>query len=279
MTRLFIATVGAWIAVSSCLAADKAALVEAERAKLRGTWQLVSAEANGKQTPVDVVAKIRVVIAGNTHSVYLGDKALAHDVAWHVDPTTDPKSTTDTINDGPDKGKQIRGIYRLEGDTLTSCVGPVDGPRPTEFSAGAGSGQTLRIFRRVKDETKAEAVRAEMKRFEGTWRFVSMEMNGKAIPVDALKDSRLVFDADRFTSRGGETGEGRFVVDPTVRPKTIDITLDLGPGKTATILGIYELEGDTYRICSALFGKSRPTDFSTGADSGRGLSVMTREKP
>ena len=167
------------------------------------------------------------MISGNKHSVRLGDEVVVHDVSWEIDPTTDPKSSTDTINDGPHKGKQIRGIYRLDGDTLTSCVGPIDGPRPTKFTATPGSGQTLRVLRRVTDDgAKDEAVKAELKRFEGTWKFVSMVFNGKAVPEESFKDSRMVCEGDRFSTKGNEEeAHGTFRVDPTVKPKTIDIAL------------------------------------------------------
>jgi uncharacterized protein (TIGR03067 family) len=128
-----------------------------------------------------------------------------------------------------------------------------------------------------RDEaSKAEAVKAELKRFEGTWKYVSLEMNGKLVPEASLKDSRLVFEGDRFTSKGDATSTGTFVVDPTVMPKTIDISVEAN-GQKFKVLGIYTLEGDTYKICSSLGGKPRPTDFS-GKGAGRGLTIMTREK-
>ena len=279
MRGAFFAAIGIGMAASAGLAGD-ATEVEKERAKFQGTWQLVSAETDGAKTPDDFVAKVRVIISGASHSVRIGDEVVAHDVAFDIDPTTVPKSTTDTIPDGPDKGKKIRGIYRLEGDTLTSCVGPVDGPRPSEFTAKEGSKQTLRVFHRVKDAApKDEAARAEFKRFEGTWAFVSMEINGKAVPVANLKDSRLIFKDERFTSKGEDTNEGTFAVDPAAKPKTIDIKVSVGEGKTITILGIYKFEGDSYTICSALPGKPRPTEFSARAGGGQGLTVMKRETP
>jgi hypothetical protein len=43
-----------------------------------------------------------------------------------------------------------KGIYELNGDTLKSCVASPGKERPTEFSAKAGSGHTLRVFKCVK---------------------------------------------------------------------------------------------------------------------------------
>ena len=225
-------------------------------------------------TPGEVVAKIRVVIAGKTHSVFLGDRELAHDVTWDVDPTTDPRSTTDTITEGPDKGKQIRGIYRLEGDVLTSCVGAVGGPRPVEFARRRAAARSPAVFRRVKDaDAKAEAIKAELKRFEGTWRFESMVFEDKAVPADAFKDSRMTCAGDRFTTKGNESAEGTFAVDPTGSPKTIDITIATKDGKGVKMLGLYTLEGDTYTICFGLLpGRPRPRELASRR--GRGLQVM-----
>jgi uncharacterized protein (TIGR03067 family) len=128
-------------------AAGKEDAIKKEMAKLEGTWQLVSAETDGKQLPEEQAKQIRVVIKGTSHTVYFGDKAVVEGVAFRVDPTTTPKQVEDTLKDG----KKIRGIYELDGDTLRSCVAPPEKGAPTEFTGKAGSGQTLRIFKRVKE--------------------------------------------------------------------------------------------------------------------------------
>lgn len=73
---------------------------------------------DGKETPDDVVSKIRVVIKDDKHSVYFGDDVVGKEIPFNIDATKKPKETTDTLPDG----KTIRGIYMLDGDTLTSCV-------------------------------------------------------------------------------------------------------------------------------------------------------------
>jgi uncharacterized protein (TIGR03067 family) len=117
-----------------------------EMARLDGAWQLVSAETDGKKLPDGQAKQIRVVIKGGKHTVYFGDKAIAEGVPFKIDPSKKPKQVEDTLPDG----WKIRGVYELDGDTLRSCVAAPDKERPTEFTGKAGSGCTLRVFRRVK---------------------------------------------------------------------------------------------------------------------------------
>jgi uncharacterized protein (TIGR03067 family) len=120
--------------------------VKKELARFQGTWQLVSAETDGKKLPEEQAKMIRVVIQGNKHTVYFGKKAVVHGVRFTIDPSKKPKEVEDTLKDG----KKILGIYELNGDTLTSCVAPVGKARPKEFTGRAGSGWTLRVFKRVR---------------------------------------------------------------------------------------------------------------------------------
>jgi uncharacterized protein (TIGR03067 family) len=134
------------VVVLTALASGDEDAVKTEMKNLEGTWQLVSATKDGKDTPKDVVRKIRVVINGNKHSVYFGEEIVAKEIIFSIDPKKNPKTTTDKLADG----KEIKGIYKLDGDILISCVAEPGKDRPSEFASKAGSGQTLRVFKRTK---------------------------------------------------------------------------------------------------------------------------------
>jgi uncharacterized protein (TIGR03067 family) len=71
-----------------------------EAHKFEGTWQLVSAIKDAKETPKDVVNTIRVVIKDGRHTVNFKDKIVAKQILFAVDPTQTPKFSTDTLPDG-----------------------------------------------------------------------------------------------------------------------------------------------------------------------------------
>jgi uncharacterized protein (TIGR03067 family) len=259
--------------------------VAAELAKLQETWQLISAETNGKKMPEDQVKQIRVKIERDHHTVTFGDQVVAREVKFTLDPKTEPKSIEDTLSEEPNKGKKIRGIYLLDGDTLTSCVGAIDAPRPTEFSSKPGSGQSLRKFKRVKPNPVAksdnteEANAKEYRAFEGTWRIVSINVEGNELPGERFKSSRLICKGREFTTINDQgTSRGSFLVDVTKNPKTMDITVTEGGAKGVTFRGIYELKGDTYTLCGSQTGKDRPTELDSKPGSGYILQVLMRVK-
>lgn len=250
--------------------------------KIKGTWQLLYAETAGKTVPIEQVRSIRVEIKEGTHSVYFGDQRIAHDIGFSIDPKATPKTTDDTLNEGPDAGKKIHGIYELDGDTLISCVARVGQDRPKDFVAGIGSGHTLRVFKRVRpdEDPKEKDVREELMRFGGTWRFEEFVIEGEKSPIEAFAKNRLLLRGDRWevTSPEGDT-RGFFRVDPCQTPRTIDVVFTHGHGKGQTLRGIYELTDNTYKVCLNMEDQPRPKDFATKPGSKQILEVLKREKP
>jgi uncharacterized protein (TIGR03067 family) len=125
-----------------------------------------------------------------------------------------------------------------------------------------------------------DEIKKELERFQGTWKFESLEIGGMKMDVGVYKDVRLILEGDKFTHKEGkEPAHGTFKVDVSKKPKTIDITFTDGPEKGNTILGIYELDGDTYRVCIDLAKKDvRPTKFESKMGTMLVLEVLKREK-
>jgi hypothetical protein len=51
-----------------------------------------------------------------------------------------------------------------------------------------------------------------------------------------------------------------------------------GPNKGAVMLGIYEIDGDTLRVCFDPEGKKRPTEFKSASGSQTFVNVHKRAK-
>jgi uncharacterized protein (TIGR03067 family) len=128
---------------------------------------------------------------------------------------------------------------------------------------------------------KEEAVAKDLETFKGTWRLSSREEDGKKNSEEEIKDLIATIDGSgKVSVRRGDKliNEGTVKLDPTKKPKTVDVTFTGGERKGQAVVGIYELEGDTFRVCVARPGDERPAELSAKAGSGHTLVVYQREK-
>lgn len=129
------------------------------------------------------------------------------------------------------------------------------------------------------DDKPSKEAAAELAKFTGTWKGVSVSRDGKAVPKAEAEAVKLVVDGAKYTlTEGGETVEGTHALDPTKTPKTIDAVRTKGPGKGDKLAGVYRLTADEYVVCLAGPGKDRPAELKP--DGGPGLRVLKfkREK-
>lgn len=137
--------------------------IDEETRRLRGTWDITAMIQDGTvvaQTEVrDWMAQDgRVVLKGQTLSFIQPDTNSRRELIFTVNPSAEPK-TIDIA--GGKKGTSL-GIYRLEGETLTLCLGRGEGARrPTDFSATPGSDSLLVVLRREPGARPAAVVTSE----------------------------------------------------------------------------------------------------------------------
>jgi uncharacterized protein (TIGR03067 family) len=115
---------------------------------------------------------------------------------------------------------------------------------------------------------------------QGTWLPSTAELGGTPFPDEVRKTIKLVVKGDKYTvTVGKEVDQGTVKLNPAAKPKQLDIIGTDGPNKGKTILAIYELDGDTLRVCYDLSGKSHPTEFKTKEGTQLFLVTYKRAKP
>ena len=127
---------------------------------------------------------------------------------------------------------------------------------------------------------ESEAVKKDLAQLQGEWSMVSGSASGESMPDVMAKQMKRVCKGEEVTTtRAGQLFfKAKITIDPSKKPKTIDYQMTDGFNKGQKQLGIYELEGDTFRSCFGKPGAERPTDFTSKPGDGRTLSVWKRNK-
>jgi uncharacterized protein (TIGR03067 family) len=126
----------------------------------------------------------------------------------------------------------------------------------------------------------ARDAKEEQKKLDGTWVPVNGEQAGEKFPEETLKTIKLVMNDGNWTVTVGDiTDKGTATIDPSKKPKTMDIVGTEGPNKDKKIAAIYELTGDTLKVAYSLDGKERPKDFNAKEGSTFLVFTYKRQKP
>jgi uncharacterized protein (TIGR03067 family) len=116
-------------------------------------------------------------------------------------------------------------------------------------------------------------------KIQGNWTVVSREFIGKKTPEAELQALKVIIKDGTITMDDGKKKEKiPYKLDPSKKPKAIDLA-NTGIGSKETTLAIYELDGDTLKICwSEKDAENRATMFASDKDSGQTMIVLKREK-
>jgi uncharacterized protein (TIGR03067 family) len=240
-------------------------------AKLQGSWMLATLEMDGREmTPAGGIE-----IDGDRFRA-LGMGA-DYGGTVELDEAAKPKRIDVIFTEGPEAGNRNRGIYELRGDTLRLCLNRMGKARPRAFTAKPGSGNAVEVFRRgaiARDEGAVTKPSGEGE-LVGEWEMVNAWQEGQALDPRMVKTARRITTATHTTTYFGKQVflNATYTTDATRRPKAIDL---VNRGKPQ--LGIYEVEGDTMRICFAPPGKPRPADFESRPGDGNTAAEWRRVK-
>jgi uncharacterized protein (TIGR03067 family) len=117
------------------------------------------------------------------------------------------------------------------------------------------------------------------KKIEGSWLPVKAELGGQPMPDEVLKTiSMKLADGKYQVVADGHPDNGTFSLDASAKPKGMTVTGTEGPNKGKTFPCIYELQGDSLRICYDLSGAKQPTEFKTTPGTRLYLVTYKRKK-
>lgn len=125
-----------------------------------------------------------------------------------------------------------------------------------------------------------EATKKEIAKFEGTWRFTEVEINGKTTSLGEKNQAKYILKGLTvyIVSKDGKQKEyARLKVDVTTKPKIVDVVFKEG---NQVWEGIYEGKGDTARVCLNIQSegtKERPQKFATAGRSDYVIMTFQRE--
>jgi len=114
----------------------------------------------------------------------------------------------------------------------------------------------------------------EQKALEGTWVAESLVVDGDEFPKEYVSKVLVALSGSKFTMTWPEANyEGQWTIDVT-RTGEIDFLYSMGIKQE----GIYEIDGNTMKLCMRITQFTRPTDFTAEKGSGRILLVMKRQQ-
>ena len=103
---------------------------------------------------------------------------------------------------------------------------------------------------------------ADAQAVQGCWKPAAAELASQPMPPAVVQSIRLKLDHGKYeVFVGDKPDRGTYTLDAATQPKSITVTGTEGPNQGKTFPAIYELKGDTLRICYDLSGAQRATKF------------------
>ncbi|PWT88606.1 MAG: hypothetical protein C5B55_12825 [Blastocatellia bacterium] len=255
--------------------------------KLQGTWSVTALQSDGKPMSGALLQEARIVVKGDQFTS-LGMGAPYKGVL-EIAADKKPKTVDLVFTGGHAKGTRQLGIYRIDGDEWSICFALPGDVRPRKFASPNGSGVVLETLSRTKpDKTPikspahqpvlrsgSQSSSGKRTRLEGEWAMVSAVFNGTPMDDTMVKWCKRVVVGNTTKVLAGPQVflDAQFTLGTGKPHDVIDYVNLSGQNKGEEQAGIYELSGNTLRICVAAPGGPRPKTFASKPGDGRTLTV------
>jgi uncharacterized protein (TIGR03067 family) len=136
------------------VAAPAAKEKKTEPPSIVGSWTVEKVEFGGMALPVGAAGFGELSLTFAADGAFIsrkGGQEKPETGRYAHDAKKSPAEIDITETRGGAKDMTVRGIYKIDGETLTICMSPM-GERPTKFESPAGGQTIMMTFKRMKKD-------------------------------------------------------------------------------------------------------------------------------
>lgn len=115
-----------------------------DQEKMQGTWNVEKIEVGGMKMPADQL-KMKLAVRGDVMTATHDNRQHEEEMKFKLTPDADPPQID--MKSSRMNNKLTKGIYRLDGDTLTLCIND-GGERPKKFASNQAGNTVLIVLKR-----------------------------------------------------------------------------------------------------------------------------------
>lgn len=269
---------------------------------MEGTWSFRSLEIDGNTLPASMLGNSSLLIDGDRFR--MESPEATYEGIFTIDIEASPHRIDIDFVEGPEAGNRCEGLFQLDGDQFTLCLGLVGSKRPERFATSPGSGHAFEHLVRKEHarppnvdggtpspalpepprstvaESDFDTVLTPLhEKLQGEWLPVELINSGAPLQASYLPfGSRTQSGVESKVVFGGQTmlhAKVRF--NESATPIEVDYFNLTGNAKGSMSLGLFRWDGDESVFCIAAPGAPRPADFTCEKGSGRIFSRWKRK--
>ncbi len=268
---------------------------------MEGTWGFRSLQVDGNALPASMFTNSHLLIDGDRFR--MESPEAGYEGIFTIDVEQAPHHIDIDFVEGPEAGNRCFGIFQLEHDRLTFCLGLAGAKRPDRFVTGHGSGHALEELVRVNPARPSgvdggtpqpvapapapvttegqfdAAITPTLQRLQGEWLPLELITSGKPLQESYLPfGSRSHIGIETKVVFGGQTMvHAKVRCNEAAAPIEVDYLNLAGKSKGSVSRGLFRWDGEEAIFCIAAPGAPRPSDFTCDQGSGRTFSRWKRK--